>query len=484
MRWELLQVFDSIHVLDLHGNTNKKERSPDGTKDQNVFDIMQGVSIIIASRQKIRTVKQAEVFHSDLWGTRTEKNEILLASSIKSISWTKVIPNESKYSLIPIDEDRRSEFEAGVPLDKLFKKIGNGIVTKRDELCIQFSTEDVWRSMTAFLNDTETSVRTRYNIPKDVRDWQYTWAKADVERHYDKKYIKEINYRPFDKRFILYTGNARGFVGWPVRQVMYNYLEGPNVGLLAPKATRDAKFAHVFVTDCPSEAIFLSGTTGSNAMNMPLYLYPDPNEKQIDAYETRERSLNYDINIFSSFCKAAEIDPSDIAKAGADFLAKTGNERPSELKLFDYIYGVLHSEKYRTEFDAFLKNEYPRVPYPKTPDIFRRMSECGEKLRKLHLMQSSFSDVTPAPFNGDGNDLVAAGFPKHELDKVFINPGQYFEGITASIWQFTIGGYQPAQKWLKDRRGRTLAWDDIIQYQKMINVLAETRSIMNDINLI
>lgn len=500
MRWELMRVFDSIHVLDLHGNTNRKEKAPDGTADRNVFDIMQGVAIVVAVRRKGRSKDLASVSHAELWGGREAKNEALWLSAIRSEAWQKVEPNEPRYPFVPTNGNLQEVYEAGVPLDHIFSVLGNGIVTKRDKLCIQQTANDVWQSMLAFRDDPEAAVRARYGIPADVRDWRYDWARADVLDHFDETNIKRVSYRPFDSRFMLYTGNARGFVGWPVRQVMTNYIRGSNIGLLAPKANRDAEFAHAFVVDRPTEAIFLSGTTGSNAMNMPLYLYPDDDVDQTDAFAPKHRALNLDLKLFAAVCKAAGIDPADQAGPNDDFRAATGDARPSEVKVFDYIYGVLHAPNYRETYAEFLKIDFPRIPYPKSLDVFRHVSEKGEALRRLHLMEAAAIGEAPYRYDGEGDDAVASGFPKWESSRtpdqvrgdegrapvsgrVFINADQYFENVPEIAWSFHIGGYQPAQKWLKDRRGRALSFDDIGHYQKIVKILIETDRIMKEIEL-
>ncbi|HET7577294.1 MAG TPA: type ISP restriction/modification enzyme [Sphingomicrobium sp.] len=272
---------------------------------------------------------------------------------------------------------------------------------------------------------------------------------------------------------------------------------------------------------------------------------------------------NLDPKLYAAICKAAAIDPADTAMAreesvdahpspGASrhplpqageglegFRAATGEARPSEVKLFDYIYGVLHSPAYRETFAEFLKIDFPRIPYPPSPQVFRHVSERGEELRRLHLMEPAAIGEAPYPYMGEGDDVVVAGFPKfeksspergggpsaeeqtvegphasaprtfgddapgstvgplhhsaapsgspprsgEELGRVHINKDQYFDGVPAIAWNFHIGGYQPAQKWLKDRRGRTLSFDDITHYQRIVKILAETDRIMKQIEL-
>ncbi len=482
MRWELLRVFDKIYVLDLHGNTNKKEKAPDGTADKNVFDIMQGVAIVVAvKKHKLKSNAIAQVFHAQLWGSRQGKNEALWSTSLQSTSWRLLSLRGPRYSFTPANDTLLDKYEKGLALNDLFQVLGNGMVTKRDALCIQPTENAVWLSMLAFKNNPEETVRNLYAIPADVRDWRYEWAKKDVLENFDRTKIRQISYRPFDSRFMLYTGNARGFVGWPVKQIMENYISGPNIGLLAPKANRDASFAHAFVTEQPSEAIYLSGTTGSNAMNMPLYLYPNQTIAQADAFDSKQRKLNLSQKPYASMCKAASIDPADQAKPDDDFRSVTGDGRPSEVKIFDYIYGVLYSPAYRETFAEFLKMDFPRIPYPPSQEVFTLISEKGEQLRRLHLMEPAAVGKTFSPYLGDGDDIVARGYPDFVGGKVYVNKDQYFADVPEVAWNFYIGGYEPAQKWLKDRRGHTLSWDDICHYQKIVKILTETYAIMQEI---
>ena len=232
----------------------------------------------------------------------------------------------------------------------------------------------------------------------------------------------------------------------------------------------------------------------------PLYLYPGKTKGQSDAFAARHRTLNLDPKLYAAICAAAAIDPADQAGPDDDFRAATGDTRPSEVKLFDYVYGVLHSPAYRAKFAEFLKIDFPRIPYPASPEVFAHVSEKGEQLRRFHLMEAPAIGDTPYPYQGEGDDVVASGYPKFASSplpsagegdssrsvergegRVHINPDQYFDGVTQLAWAFHIGGYQPAQKWLKDRRGRSLSWDDIGHYQKIVKILGQTDRIMKEI---
>lgn len=279
-----------------------------------------------------------------------------------------------------------------------------------------------------------------------------------------------------------YTGNARGFVGWPVKQVMEHYLAGPNIGLLVPKATRDAKFAHAFVTDKPTEAIFLSGTTGSNAMNLPLYVYTvaeEDSQGQRGLEMGGSKRPNFDPKTYAAIRERAGLDKEPL-RALHD---KRDGGKPDELRVFDYIYGVLHSPHYRERYAQPLKTGFPIIPYPPTPKAFADVAEKGEQLRRLHLMEPAAIGDTAFAYEGGGDDIVASGYPKFESGKVHINKNQYFADVPKLAWEFYIGGYQPAQKWLKDRRGRSLSFDDITHYQRIVKILVETDRIMKEIEL-
>lgn len=159
-----------------------------------------------------------------------------------------------------------------------------------------------------------------------------------------------------------------------------------------------------------------------------------------------------------------------------------GDERPNELKVLDYIYGILHWPTYRQDYAEFLCIDFPRIPLPLSPQVFREVSKSGEALRRLHLMENTAVGATPYPFQGDGDSAV--GKPRFEEGRIWINDAQYFSGVSEFVWDFQIGGYQPAQKWLKDRKERALSWDDIRHYQKIIKILTETNRIMSEIEML
>ena len=155
--------------------------------------------------------------------------------------------------------------------------------------------------------------------------------------------------------------------------------------------------------------------------------------------------------------------------------------------LFDYIYAVLHSRAYRTRYAEYLKSDFPRIPYPKDAATFHALAALGAQVRALHLMESPLLDnlITTYPVGGDhlvDKPRWEAG--KNGLGRVWLNPTQYFDCVPQVAWEFYIGGYQPAQKWLKDRKGRSLTNDDINHWQRIVVALAETHRLMGEIDKI
>lgn len=210
---------------------------------------------------------------------------------------------------------------------------------------------------------------------------------------------------------------------------------------------------------------------------LPLYLYPD--EQDLD----QSIRLNFDAKIYAQIRKVAGLSAPLSAPSGTnDFRRATGNARPDEIKVFDYIYGVLHCPTYRQTYAEFLKANFPRIPFPPSPEVFETISTKGESLRRLHLMEDAAIGEALYPYHGEGSDVVASGYPKFDSGKVFINEDQYFASVPEIAWNLHVAGYQPAQKWLKDRRGRMLSWDDIGHYQKIVKILTETDRIMQEID--
>ena len=477
MRWHLLKTFDKIWVLDLHGNSKKKEISPHATPDKNVFDIQQGVAMIIAVKhvEPRKTIEQlASLSHSELWGSREEKYRQLWTSNCAPSFFQALKPSSPFYFFKPIDETGIDKYQTHFALDKFFQVWGLGYQTSRDDLVVGMTRAELEGNIADFISQKggELAIRSRF-FPKhkegkyikgDTRQWNLKDARAQLGKIGDwRNSVKDSLYRPFDFRYVLYR---KDMVDWPRPEVLSHMLE-PNIALIANRQSKESFGA--FVSDKLTErkiaAVYDASTT------FPLYLYPD--EQSLD----QTRRVNFDPKIHKAIVAAAT-GPSRPAKGRAP----QGEEAvPDEVAIFDYIYGVLHCPAYRETYKEFLKIDFPRVPYPPSPDVFWDVSAKGGELRKLHLVEDAAVGPTPYKFTGAGDSLVTK--ISHEGGVVRINAAQGFEGVPEIAWNFYIGGYQPAQKWLKDRKGRTLSFDDIRHYQKIIKILSETDRIMKTITM-
>ena len=473
MRKHLMRSFDRIIILNLHGDI--RNDFADGP-DQNVFDITQGVAISIFVRSQGRGCSHVEF--KEFTGSAKSKYDRLWKRSLADKT-IKLKPREPNFLFVPL-AGVRDVYETGFALNRLFSTYSSGVQTKRDSLCVQADAEQLKVIVKNFRTKDADVLRRTYALPKDGRDWTIDHAKQDVRRRDGS--VQALMYRVLDYRFTYYTGRSRGFLGYPRREVMQHVVGHTNIGLMFNRQTAKDYFSFAFVSDkLTNHGTFYLGNRGQDYL-APLYLYPS-SDKQSDAFQDEHRTPNLDRKLYAAICASAGIDPADQSGPEEDFRAATSEARPSELKVFDYIYGVLHSPAYREKFAEFLKIDFPRIPYPSSPIIFTHISDKGEQLRRLHLMEAPAIGDAPYTYRGDGDDVVASGFPKFEDSKVFINKDQHFDDVPKLAWEFHIGGYQPAQKWLKDRRGRSLSWDDIGHYQKIVKILSETDRIMNEIEL-
>lgn len=481
MRWHLLNTFDRITVIDLHGSAKKSERAPDGKYDENVFDILPGVALIVATKDANSKKALASVRVGDIWGTRSQKGEFLWTSSPEDMSreWNPAAPH---YFLSERDHRDQARYDQGFSLRDLFIVSSAGTLSARDGLSVDFSKSDLWQRMADLASSDVENFRTHYGVGADSQSWSLSSAQLDVQASLSADHVHEIEYRPFDRRWTYYTGKQGGLYFFPAGSVMPHLLQGDN---LAIGHTRKVEGTRNF-----ADAFVFSGLMTHHSLSLkevnylaPLYVYPAERDAQRDAFAETSRVPNFNLKLFDGICRSAGIDPADRVGPDDRVRTATGDARPSEVKVFDYIYGVLHSPDYRRTFAEFLKIDFPRIPYPHSPEVFRHVSEAGEALRRLHLMEPAAIGDAPYPFMGEGDDVVASGYPTFAEGKVWISKDQWFENVPELAWGFQIGGYQPAQKWLKDRRGRTLSWEDVTHYQRIVKVLVETDRIMKGIEL-
>lgn len=417
MRHTLMQVFDEIYILDLHGNSRKQEVAPDGSKDENVFDIMQGVSInIFVKTGKKAKGELASVYHQNIYGTREDKYACLNEATLSSVQWEKLNPTEPYYFYAPKDFSVQDEYEKGFKIDELLMTNCIGVATGSDSSLTKFDKEELLSS----INN----------------------ANADL--------IQKYSYRPFDNRYIYYDTR----LVQRAREQIMRHMKKDNISLLCTSKNRQISTLYVSLSRNISDRHYLDSSSDSMSV-FPLYLY-----KENMGTEERIPNLNPDVLKQIEQSLGEQVEPQD---------------------LFDYIYAVLHSPSYRERYKEFLKIDFPRIPYPTDTERYHALAALGTKLRKLHLMEG-LPNQTGVTFPAAGTLQVDCY--RWEQNRVYINSEQYFEGVPESAWTFYIGGYQPAQKWLKDRKGMTLSFEDVMHYQRIIYVLQQTEQIMQEIDKI
>ena len=496
MRWNLLKTYDKIYTIDLHGNSKKKETAPDGSVDQNVFDIMQGVSINLFVKTGKKNVDElSEVFHYDLFGKRDLKYDFLSNNSIKTIEYKKLPNVAPDYYFVNKNFEVKEEYDEGFSLVNLFPLNNVGIVTARDNFTIHSSKEEVENVINDFLNLDDETARTKYQLGKDVRDWQENFAKKDLITHYpDKGVFTQVSSRPFDIRWTFYTGKTKGFHCYPRNEVMKHLLNNDNISLITNKPAQGGAlfYSDIFVTKNITDQSIFSAMNRS-AFICPLYLYPEKTDQQ-SLLDEVVRTPNLNMEIVNQIGEQLGLyfNPEEF-----DGTTTVETNQFTPLNILDYIYAVLHSPTYRYKYKEFLKIDFPRVPYPTSLSKFQTLTKLGSELRQIHLLESPVVEDFITQYPEDGTNIVGKLYYEkttETLGRVYINHDktppsgvgglQYFENVPEVAWNFYIGGYQPAQKWLKDRKERELSYEDILHYQKIIVALTETDRIMKEIDTI
>jgi len=469
MRKNLLESFDTIYILDLHGNAKKKEVCPDGSADQNVFDIMQGVSInIFVKTGNKKKSELGQVFHSNLQGKREFKYETLNSNTIQSFEWKQLEFTTPNYFFVPKNFDDIKTYEKGFKVDVLFGINNSGVSTDRDALFLDENKIELEKRIKILLlGNYSTDFKRDYNVEDSSG---YPLLKRISNKLFNANFIQNYHYRPFDIRRIYFDETI---ISRPAKEVTKQIFKRDNLLLIIPRQVNE-EFHHIFISKiiCDSNITSSARLFGAGKL-FPLYLYPEANGQQAIAQST-ERTPNLKTEIVKQIAE----------KLGLTFTneKETTKNTFAPIDILDYIYAVLHSPTYREKYKEFLRIDFPRVPYPKDKDTFWQLVKLGAEIRQIHLLESPIVEKYITQYPKDGNKTV--GKPKYQDGKVYINDTEYFDNVPQVAWDFYIGGYQPAQKWLKDRKEKTLEVDDIFHYQKIIVALTETVRLMNEINKI
>lgn len=454
MRTELQKTFDCIYIIDLHGSSKRHEVCPDGSKDENVFDIQQGVSINIFVKTT-RSAAPAIVNHFDLFGLREYKYAFLNKSTILDIEWDKLSPSQPYFFFAPKDFSKKAEYEKGFLLTELFDLNNSGIKTDRDSLFIDRDKDALAERVKKLLSGHyDTAFVEKYRVQDSS---SYKLTEKIKHKTFDSAYLRPIIYRPYDVQWIYYDPSI---ISRPGYQTMQHMLY-ENWGLYVKRGFEDSEAPPAF---CCNQLVCMRawsrpGSIGSEYL-FPLYQYST-------SFGQLKRRPNFKVGVAERIQADLHMSMSETEDA-ATF---------SPLDLLDYIYGVLHDTEYITKYREFLKIEFPRVPYPRHEREFRKYANYGKKLRYIHCMIDS-AESDHVSYLGNGSNCIEK--IKWNNDSVIINVNQRFNGITKAMWEYYVGGYQPLQKWLKDRKNQILSDTEIAHYKKMCYALERTMVLVSD----
>ncbi len=436
MRYSLMQSFDKIYILNLHGDTRKKEKAPDGSKDDNVFDIMQGVSINIFIKQNSKA-KNTNIYYHDLYGKRKDKYEFLYENDLNSIKWTLVKNNEPFYLFLPQNNDLLEEYNKGISVKDIFMLSSVGIASSKDAILISTNNKKLEQQVYNFYNE------------------------------FDKKYIKEIAYKPFDTQKIYYDIKK---VERPRIDIMEHFLGYENIGLIYDRGTNLKEISNLFI----SSKVIDKHLVGANSYVSPLYLYPTTRSKKF----LKKENPNFNEENFTSKIE-------NFKESFRTFIDEFYKEKFSPEDILGYIYAVLFHKIYREKYLDFLKIDFPKIPFTKDKNTFKNLSKLGLKLVNLHLLKNDELDfnVGEALFKDIKNKNFKIQKIKYNKDvkELFINESLYFNKVSPEIYEFKIGGYAVLDKYLKSHKEEDI---DHKHFTLIIQTLDETLKIQDEISKI
>ena len=469
MRHSLMQSFQQIYVIDLHGNVKKKEQSPEGGIDQNVFDIQQGVAIAFFIK---KAGLEPGIFHTDFWGTRLEKYHRLARENFKNIKWKRLEPVDDSYLFIPQNQKMRKTYKQGWQLSDIFIQKSIGIVTARDKLAVHMEKEELMETVQKFSSLNAEQAREEYCLGKDGQDWKVSLAQEDIkDSGCHEQCAQQILYRPFDRRWTYYTGKSRGFLCRPRHKVMRHMLQD-NLGIgLIRKMDIQGEWNHVLACDIP----ITNHTVSLKEANhfFPLYRYTSEKDekppRKLDMFidnpdQNTERTENFSPSFRKWIDKLYPPPPPPSTHTHHHHTQLSAED------ILGYIYAVLHTPSYRQCFAEFLKTDFPYIPFPAKRKHLEDLTTWGNKLINAHLLREAYTKHKSL-LQGKGNTIV--NNPKHHPseDKLFINKNLFFTHVTTEIWQFQIGGYKVLEKYIKARKGRILSLEEVQTLEKIIHTI-------------
>jgi predicted helicase len=483
MRGQLLQDFDKIYILNLHGSSRLQEKSPDGTLDQNVFDIMQGVSISILVKENNKNNKNCKLYYKDIWGRKEAKSMILNDNTIHTMDFveldyegfnksfrntlwgkTRFIDNLNFFEYKTIN-GRMEKYGNSWGINQIFEEFGSGVSTLRDKICVHFSKNSLVEVINDFRKLSTDDLKRKYDLVNS-RDWVLTDAKKDVLTNFREDLIFKFTYRPYDIRYIFYSGKNRGFVGMPQKRIANNFLGKDNIGIVFPRIAKGI-YNHGLVINYAGDYSLGGRHTAAETNIAPLYIYQENGN-------TDENGNGY------LFKEAGKKD--NFTKEFRKYLKDKYAEKYTPEQILGYIYAILHSKIYREKYIEFLKIDFPRIPFVDNSETFEKLSVIGWELIQHHLLNIKTKRGI-AQLSGEGDNYSVEKVDRID-GKVYINKDRYFDGINDEIWNFYIGGYQVLDKWLKERKKHeiTLETEDILHFINIVDVIDFTINTMVEID--
>ncbi|MFQ5534900.1 MAG: type ISP restriction/modification enzyme [Sphingomonadales bacterium] len=496
MRQCLIDTFDEIYIIDLHGNEKRKEVAPDGSKDENVFGITLGVSICLLIKRKEGGGERAKVFHAEIWGPNEQKGEYpdavgkyawLSVHHVGATRWAELSPASPDYVFVPRDETLGAEYKDGWPLPEILPLNVHGFKSHRDHFAVAFSENEMHQRIADMrrLTISDDEIRAKYNL-RDNRDWQLDKGREKLRAMGDDWLNPHIrcSYRPFDSRYC-YLDYA--IMDRPGREILDHVFQKNNLCLGAGRqgqAVNDHEWNLVTASAYPLDT---NGFRRGGVTVFPLFVFADKTTSQLQV--DGQYVAQFEDNSLASNGKQPNLAPGFTKalgeRTGLDFITDATGDLATDFgpeDVFHYIYAILHAPSYRERYRDFLKTDFPRIPLPGGADSFRSLCGLGRRLVDLHLMRAN--GPAKPNFDAGGSDEVEKPRYERELERVWINQAQYFEPVPQAVWEFRVGGYQPAEKWLKDRKGRALKHDDIQHYRSIIAAMGETIQLMTEIDAV
>ncbi|GAA7254257.1 DNA methyltransferase [Helicobacter pylori] len=474
LRRSLLECYDELYILNLHGNARKKEETPQGTKDENVFNIMQGVSINLFVK-KAQTTKQ-KIYYYDVYGERAEKYAFLAQNDLNSIEWLELAPRAPFYLLLPLKTPLLDEYEQGFSVQEMFQVGGTGICSKRDHVVFHKDKESLLKLLKDFSTLEPSELRGKYNIGDDSRDWRLNNAIREVETNIKRleEYIVLCQYRPFDYRWTYYTPNSRTFLAYPVYDVFKHMLPPPT----NPKTPNQTRKNVALITSrrfCQSQK---SGVGFVSNKISDLRTWTCPGMEGGDYVNPLYYNPNYTENFTPKF---------------RSFIDKHYSHHFEPLEVLGYIYALLYSPNYRKRYEDFLKADYPKILFTNNKDLFRALSLLGIELIGLHVLNQeslnhSFEKLKDATIGEsyykeahERNPIIKKPLHNEPEQRLYINHSAYFSGVSEEIYNYMIGGYGVLDKYLKSHKNESCNFDHV---SNIIKVIARTIEIQKTLGFL